>query len=408
MRILQINIVFPYGSTGNIVKNLDRELKLYGYESFVIYGRGWSIGANQIRLCSLIYYHFQKIISRITGFMYGGCYLSTHHLKKRIKKIKPDIVHLHCLNGNFVNVYTLIEWLKRNNIKTVLTLHAEFIHTANCSHALDCDKWLNGCGSCPRLKQETHSFLFDKTAKSWKKMKKAFDGFNENLIIASVSPWLMERAKRSPILLDKKHCVVMNGLDEGIFHYYGENDFRKKMGLINKKIIFHATPSFSDNENNIKGGLQLIKLAKKFENNSDIVFVIAGPNNCKCSLPNNIILLGKIENQIELAKYYSTANLTLLTSAKETFSMVTIESLCCGTPVVGFKAGGPESIGISNYSCFVDYGNIDDLYEIVKIFLKMSINKIDLSKLACKVYSNSEMCNNYYTLYNELYYGGKL
>ena len=54
------------------------------------------------------------------------------------------------------------------------------------------------------------------------------------------------------------------------------------------------------------------------------------------------------------------ANLTILTSQFETFSMVCAESLCSGTPVVGFKAGAPEQISIQQYSEFVEYGKIDE------------------------------------------------
>lgn len=101
--------------------------------------------------------------------MYGGCLISTDKLFRIIKKEKPDIVHLHCLNGYFINIYRLITFLKNNNYKTVLTLHAEFMYTANCGHALECDKWKTGCGKCPRLRSETKSWFIDGTAKSWKK-----------------------------------------------------------------------------------------------------------------------------------------------------------------------------------------------------------------------------------------------
>jgi len=47
-------------------------------------------------------------------------------------------------------------------------------------------------------------------------MKKAFDGFN-NLIVVSVSPWLMERAKQSPMFSDKEHVVVLNGVETEVF-----------------------------------------------------------------------------------------------------------------------------------------------------------------------------------------------
>ena len=39
MRILQINSVYGYGSTGKIVNKIHHELLDNGYESFVIYGR---------------------------------------------------------------------------------------------------------------------------------------------------------------------------------------------------------------------------------------------------------------------------------------------------------------------------------------------------------------------------------
>ena len=59
-------------------------------------------------------------------------------------------------------------------------------------------------------------------------MKRAFDGFDDGLIVTSVSPWLMERAKQSLILQGKKHCVVYNGLNTDVFHQYDTADLRKQ------------------------------------------------------------------------------------------------------------------------------------------------------------------------------------
>ena len=50
------------------------------------------------------------------------------------------------------------------------------------------------------------------TNKSWVKMEEAFSGF-DNLIVTSVSPWLEKRAKQSPILGDKIHYTVLNGIE---------------------------------------------------------------------------------------------------------------------------------------------------------------------------------------------------
>ena len=83
--------------------------------------------------------------------------------------------------------------------------------------------------------------------------------------------------------------------------------------------------------------------------------------------------------------------------------MVTAESLCCGTPVVGFKAGAPEQIAISEYSKFVDYGQLNNLYHAIKSELKDN-SKVDVI-MASEMYSSETMCCGYINIYNLLYKG---
>lgn len=402
MLVMQINCVYKKGSTGKITYDIHSELLKRGIESVVCYGRGEKINEPHVyKTCGEGYSKTNHLLSEFTGVMYGGCFFSTNKLIKIIKKEKPDVVHLQCINGYFVNIYRLVSWLKKHDIKTVLTLHAEFMYTANCGYALDCDKWQTGCGHCPRLKQETKSFLIDGTHKSWMKMKKAFDGFNDNLIVTSVSPWLMERAKLSPILNDKKHEVVLNGVNTDVFHFYDTAELRSQMGLNGVKVIFHATPSFDDNINNIKGGYHVLKLAEKMLD-ENVKFVVAGNHPEGLKVPPNVILLGKVSDQELLAKYYSMADVTLLTSKKETFSMVTAESLCCGTPVVGFKAGAPEQISIPEYSSFVDFGDLESLHEEMKKFLAESFLKMDIALTSNCKYAKQTMVQSYIETYKEL------
>lgn len=399
MKILQINCVYKKGSTGKIVYDIHNGLINSGFESIVCFGRGTRIKEKNIyKVSNEIYSKLNNFISRFTGYMYGGCFFSTKNIMNLIKKEKPDVVHLHCINGYFVNIYKLLEWLKKNDIKTILTLHAEFMYTANCGHALECEKWKIGCGNCPRLKQETKSMFWDRTHESWKNMYNAFKDFN-NLTIVSVSPWLMERAKQSPILNDKKHITILNGIDTNIFKRYDIDDLKNNMGLANKKIIFHATANFSDDMNKLKGGYYVLELAKMLKD-ENIQILVAGKYKTDIKVPRNVTLLGEVQEQELLAKYYSMADIALLTSKKETFSMITAESLCCGTPVVGFKAGAPEQIAIKEYSSFVEHGNMNELYKEVLKFLNIKKN-IELEKKAKDKYSKENMINKYIEIYKE-------
>lgn len=401
MKIMQINCVYKTGSTGKITYDLHKALTERGIESVVCFGRGKKVKEPKVyKTCGELYAKFNNLLSRITGVMYGGCFFSTNRLFSVIKKEKPDIVHLHCINGYFVNIYRLIGWLEKHNIKTVLTLHAEFMFTANCGYSLDCDKWKTGCGDCPRNREETNSFFLDGTARSYKKMKRAFYGFDDRLTVVSVSPWLMERAKQSPILKDKKHTVVMNGLDTDIFHIYDTESIKKKYRITDEKIIFYAAPYFTDSPNYIKGGNYIIDLAKRLKDENVRIFV-AGEYDSGLKVPENIVLLGKIENQRELAEFYSMADVTVITSKKETFSMICAESLCCGTPVAAFKAGGPETIALADYSAFADYGDMDALINCISNFFNINTESQEISLLAQKKFDKQVMSEEYIDIYNK-------
>lgn len=410
MKILQINCVYKNGSTGKITYDIHTELLRNGIESVVCYGRGKKEQEECVyKTCGELYSKFNHLVSKFTGVMYGGCFFSTKKLISIIRKEQPDIVHLQCINGYFVNIYKIIDWLKKNHIRTVMTLHAEFMYTGGCGHSLDCNQWRNsyGCGysmHCPRWRTETGSLIFDRTATMWARMKQAFDDFDQNIIIISVSPWLMKRAKLSPILYSKDHRIVLNGLDTSIFHIYKTDELKRMLGLENEKIIFYVTPGFNLNPDHIKGGYYVNELAKKFMN-KNIKILVAGSYSENIIVSENLVLLGKISEQEKLAQLYSMADVTLLTSKRETFSMVTAESLCCGTPVAGFKAGAPEQIAIQKYSRFVEYGEINELERVINEVLSQSWNAEDIYNEASQRYGKDVMCKKYTEIYEELYNG---
>lgn len=391
MKVLQVNNVYGEKSTGKLTKQLHEGLLREGHESLVVYGRGRETSdAGVIRLCPNWYGQINSLLSRITGIPYGGCLLSTARLMRIIKREKPDVVHLQCVNGNFVNIYRLIRWLKTHRIKTVVSLHAEFMYTANCGHAFECTQWMHGCTKCPNLKKVTRSIFFDRTKRSWKMMKEAFSGFEADCVIAPVSPWTQSRGEQSDILKDFTFRTVLNGVDTEVM-------FRQENREPEENTVLNVTAHFSGEPNHPKGGWYLLQLARRMP---DVRFLVAGRADDIPGKPENLHLLGEIDDQQALAELYRKVKLSVIVSQRETFSMPCAESLCCGTPVVGFRAGAPEQISMPEYSEFVEYGNIPGLEGLLRQWLtRDDVDRSRISRTARQVYSAQTMVQNFLDVY---------
>lgn len=395
MKILQVNNVYGEKSTGKITKVIHDGLLAAGHASVVVYGRGRDTrDPGVIRLCPDWYGKANNLLSRFTGMMYGGCLLSTARLKRIIRREKPDVVHLQCINGYFVNIYSLIRWLKNNRIKTVVSLHAEFLYTANCGHAFECDQWIHGCRKCPDWRRNTKSLFFDGTGRSWRAMRDAFRGFEEDCVICPVSPWTRERAQRSDILKDFSFRTVYNGVDT-------RNTFRLTEPAPEREdLVLHVTAHYKNEREHPKGGWYLTELARRMP---EVRFLVAGNAEESGELPENLTLLGVLSDQRELADLYRRAKLLVLVSRRETFSMPCAESLCCGTPVVGFRAGAPEQIALKAYSDFTEFGDLDGLETLVRSWLdKKDVDHGAIAAEAMEAYGADSMIRSFTEIYRSL------
>ena len=135
MRILQVNSLGRSGSTGKIATDIHITLVEQGHESIICYGAKESVQDQDgyYRFCSEFERHVNTFIRRCHGIAYGYyASISTRRLIKKIREYRPDVVHLQCINAEIVDIYKLLRFLGDNHIKTVCTLHAEFMYTGTC------------------------------------------------------------------------------------------------------------------------------------------------------------------------------------------------------------------------------------------------------------------------------------
>lgn len=398
MKILQVNCVYNEGSTGKITHDIHKELLSRGMESVVYYGRRSKTTEPGVhKICSEVYAKANNLRSRVTGLMYGGCELSTARLIRAIRKERPDVVHLQCINGYFVNIYRLLEWLKQNRIRTVLTLHAEFMYTANCGHARDCEKWKTGCGNCPRLKQETKSWFFDKTAVSWRRFQKIYENWDD-LTVVCCSDWIRGRAARSGTLGKAQFRTIRNGIDHGSVFYPREDGAEAicreyKLPPEKKRILFVA-PSFSE----LKGFDLLQNL---MESCRDLPFHFLLVGDCWDSAPENATVIGPVRDQNLLARLYSGADALVMCSRCDTYPTVCLEAVCCGTPVAGFDVGGVKETIPDGMGAVVPLGDMEGMKQLL-LELTAKRPEAQVVENARHRHSKARMVEDYLRLYRTL------
>lgn len=406
MKLLHIN-ASDVGSTGKIIQDISCAATAQGWESVALFpkrNRAADPNIKEYVTAFPLEQGLYRRLCRIWGHQYGVAPIATARILNILRKEKPDVVHLHCINGHCVNIYRLVNYLKKHKIPTVATNHAEFFYTGNCPHAYACDQWKTGCRNCPESVQSTGCRLFPRPHTGWKKMKKAFAG-HPYAHIVSVSPWCHSRSEASPILEGIPQSVVMNGLNCNVFYPRPMKEMREKLGIPqNEKIIFHVTSGFSDLPGYAKGGEHLISLAEQLRD-KNIRILVAGRHNVTGRLPENITLLGPVMDQNLLAEYYAAVDLTVVVSKRETFGMSVAESLCCGTPVVGFVSGGSESIALPQFTEFLPFGDVQGLKDCICakwLTYKTDETSKEIAQAAEEKYAAAVMAKGYLDVYKVL------
>lgn len=396
-KVLIVNSYYNYSSTGRIVWCIEQFLRNTDTEVLCAYA--WSVNSENekfhFKYGNVVDRYCSGLITRITGNYYGNAHLSTNNLIRYVKKVKPDVVHIHCTNSYDLNILRFFNFLKNNDIALIVTEHAEFFHTGNCAYANECDKWIEGCSKCPNLFYACRSLWLDATKKNYNRMVEAFSGF-KRLQIVTVSPWLENRSKKSRITRNYNCCTILNGIDTDIFTYRSEITKFVEQFFVSGRNVLYVTSAF---DSPIKGGVYIIEAAKCLK---DINFVIIGPGRDINDLPN-VKRIQYVSDPKLLSEFYSRADLTVITSKRETFGMSVAESMCCGTPIIGFLAGGPESVAIDKYSQFVEYGEQNQLNKTIVDWVNRDFDKASISNEAKAKYDSKIMAKEYYELYKQFF-----
>lgn len=385
MKIVEINMCH-FGSTGKIMFQIAKCARNKNYKAYTFSTHMFEKKYHKLPYMGDFHTYFSNYVENAFHYLFGilfdkngsFSYFGTKKLIRKIKKIQPDIIHIHNIHGFCMHHKSFFNFLKHCKAKIVWTFHDCWPFTGGCPHFVlaNCEKWKSCCQECPQLNVYPKAKI-DQRRKNFKAKKEMiYQVPNDKMIIVSPSKWLESLVKQS-FLNNYKTIVINNGIDLNCFKYT-PSDFRQKNNIENKFVLLGVAFDWG-----FRKGLDVfIELAKRLDDRFQIVLVgVDGVT--KNILPSNIITIEKTHNQIELAKIYSAADLFINPTREENYPTVNMESIACGTPVITFKTGGSPEMLTSMTGKVIESNSVEELLEVIhSIYSNNYFNRETCIKIA--------------------------
>lgn len=312
--------------------------------------------------------------------------LSSFAVPKMEEFMDADLVDIHSLHSGTYS-YLALPALTANK-PAVFTFHDMWPITGHCHASLECERWKTGCGKCP------HPEIYpeirrDSTSLEWKLKQRSYG--RSDFTIVTPSKWLHDRTKESMLAdCDVRH--IPHGVDTDVFQPLDKEYCRSLLGIPKgKNVLFCAMESM---HRPLKGADLLVKALRELPESilKDSVLLLFGQTSREIlkqvSMP--VINLGFIQHDRLKAIAFSAADLFVNPTRAESFGLVVLESMACGTPVVAFGVGGvPELVrsGITGY-----LAKPDDPHDLCEGVVRLLDDKEALGRMSqhCRNVAESE------------------
>lgn len=397
MKIVHINGVYGVLSTGRLVQDLVEYGNEKGHISKAFYSEGYTDSHNATRFITDVQRKKHALLSRISGLQGYWSKGETNRLIAELDKFGPDVVHLHVLHGNCINLNILFRYLQEKKVATVITLHDCWWFTGRCAHPLayNCDGYTLECRDCPARADVCPSWFWDRANKMLHDKANLLRD-NPVLCIVGVSDWIAQQAKKS-FMSDFRIEKIYNWVDLTAFCPQNAETVRERNGLVGKKVVLGVASLWTKE----KGIHDFIELAQLLPEHYQIIMIGNVKEGWK--LPNSIIHIPHTDSKQELAEYYSLAEVYVNASRMETFGLTIAEALACGTPTIVYDSTAcPELVFPGTGFIVKQAEGINGLIDKVQRIIKTDSVSMECVRQAKLHFSRNKGCEEYLNIYESL------
>lgn len=320
-----------------------------------------------------------------------GVDLSNHPLVKQ-----AEVIHLNWVNFGFQSIHTLEKLLELGK-PVVWTLHDMWTFTGGCHYSRGCDNFSTHCQYCSFLRKPDR---YDLSFQIFEQKKRLFERYPITLVCPS--EWLADLARQSTLAKNMRVEVIPYAIDSTVFKPHDKMETRNKLGLPSgKKLVLFGSANIRDP----RKGFSYLREALEVVKDLDLEIVTFGKSAPEAfdGLGVPFHNLGILDSETKIAAAYSAADVMVVPSLEDNLPNTVMESMSCGTPVVGFRTGGiPDMIDHEINGFVAELKSADALAEGIRWVLQHNNDGRISTKSRAKVvasYAESVIAARYKELY---------
>lgn len=254
-----------------------------------------------------------------------------------------DIIHLHNLHGGYFDLRALPELSRHTPV--VLTAHDAWLASGHCAYALDCERWRDGCGDCPRL-WAIPAIPRDRSAENWQLKRTIYQESRVHLV--GPSKWVLRELEGSTFseAIESVHHIP-NGVDQAVFRVGEKSEARRELGLRHDALVLVFSSANEVNPYKDYSTIQaaLPKIAAALAPRK-VVFLAVGGVPGRSEESDAVTRSVRYSSDpLHMATHLQAADLMIHMARGENHPLAILEAQSCGLPVLASNVGGiPETL----------------------------------------------------------------
>ncbi len=289
-----------------------------------------------------------------------------------------DYIYVHWVLGGFLNLSNF-EQLAKLGKPVIFFMHDMWTITGGCHHSFTCEKYKSGCYNCQVFPENKKN---DLSAKGFKEKLKLYSKYN-NLYFISPSKWLYDCAKQSELTKSKPIFHIPNLIDNKFFKSFDKNIAKQILNIDASQFVIAFGAVSVDNPYKgwpyLQKALKILQQGENIKNVTILIFGSGYKKEIEDAIPFETKFVGHLNDEYSTMLVYNAADVFVAPSLADNLPTTVLESLSCGTPVVGFNVGGiPDMVRHKENGYLARYKDANDISEGIKFCIENKIKGFNL------------------------------